>query len=369
MGIFDNLLGNSIQHQDFLEAIYVDEYNPYNVPNPYFEIVPYIMANKLSSYEVLTYEKGELKKTKNWYIWNVRPNKLQNAQTVKQQIYFNLLRHGKAIIYRNNKQFFVVNPVGCDIKYLSGTSFVASDLFDMDNNLLAKKATEDEVMIMKYDLSGVRAGKLYSENVINALTAKLTKAEIDSLTRKYIMKIDATVGISKESRIQSQTNIKEGLKSGDDAVIPLDKSIVDFTPLQNPLDKRTNFSVSQETDKYLMIAERIAYDSYGYPHTNAENQDVDELREIALMPIARSFQEELNASLYTEKEILEGSRVSISIFGNDPKEQEVLIRSGINSINDARVELGKDPINEEWADKHWMTLNYNTIENVIEGLE
>ncbi|MED1539452.1 phage portal protein, partial [Bacillus pseudomycoides] len=42
---------------------------------------------------------------------------------------------------------------------------------------------------------------------------------------------------------------------------------------------------------------------------------------------------------------------------------DVFFRIGANSINDILRMLGREPINEEWANKRYVTKNYESVEN------
>ena len=48
---------------------------------------------------------------------------------------------------------------------------------------------------------------------------------------------------------------------------------------------------------------------------------------------------------------------------------EKLIGSGAYSINDVRAAAGQPKISEEWADKHWLTLNIGTMEAAARAAE
>ena len=38
-------------------------------------------------------------------------------------------------------------------------------------------------------------------------------------------------------------------------------------------------------------------------------------------------------------------------------------------MNDIRIRLGLDAIDEPWASQHWMTKNYSTVEDLNRGLD
>ena len=375
MGFFDNWskyenTSSIINEKDFLEEFIISdiENNTVLIDNPYFKIVPYLMAKKLSSYEIQTYNNRKQEKSDNWYTWNIRPNKIDNAQQFKQKIYYKMLTEGKAVIYKSRDEFYVLDD--CNLEYMPDIGYHGTKLSTCGRDIVGQ-AYDKDLMVVEYNLRPIEVAKTYSKNLLGRLTGKLQDAEMQALTRRYVMYIDASMGLDENTRNQLKENIKTGLKSADGSVIPLTRIIGDgsFQLLQNPLDKRTNYSVAQEIDRYINQMEKIAYDAYGYPYSSANNEDVEMLRVKSLIPIAKLLENELNYSLFSKREYLNGKRVEIQMIDNEADRQEKLIRSGINSINDARVDLGKDKINEDWADKHWMTLNYQPIELAMNGGE
>ena len=46
-----------------------------------------------------------------------------------------------------------------------------------------------------------------------------------------------------------------------------------------------------------------------------------------------------------------------------------LIASGCFTINDIRKAVGDEPIDEDWANQHWITKNYETVEQAMKSLE
>jgi lantibiotic modifying enzyme len=46
-----------------------------------------------------------------------------------------------------------------------------------------------------------------------------------------------------------------------------------------------------------------------------------------------------------------------------------LIASGTFCINDIRIAVGDEPIDEPWAWQHFMTKNYSTVEDLLKALE
>jgi HK97 family phage portal protein len=84
--------------------------------------------------------------------------------------------------------------------------------------------------------------------------------------------------------------------------------------------------------------------------------------------------EETNRKRYGKEAFLEGSYMKvdttcikhIDIFSIS-EAFDKLIASGGYSIDELRVKSGDTPLNTEWSKKHWMTKNYDDIENLKGG--
>ena len=48
---------------------------------------------------------------------------------------------------------------------------------------------------------------------------------------------------------------------------------------------------------------------------------------------------------------------------------DLLFRIGVNSINDNKKLLGKEPIVEKWADEHYVTKNYQSVLSINDNLK
>lgn len=46
-----------------------------------------------------------------------------------------------------------------------------------------------------------------------------------------------------------------------------------------------------------------------------------------------------------------------------------LVQSGTHTINMILRALGQPQINEDWADQHFITKNYGTVQNVLQDIE
>ena len=102
---------------------------------------------------------------------------------------------------------------------------------------------------------------------------------------------------------------------------------------------------------------------------------IDELMTVALDPLAGSLESEINRKKYG-KAVLKGSRCMVDtshvkhvdIFSN-ATQIDKLVQSGTHTINMILRAMGQPQINEEWANKHFITKNYSTVQDLLNSLE
>lgn len=102
---------------------------------------------------------------------------------------------------------------------------------------------------------------------------------------------------------------------------------------------------------------------------------IDELLTVTLDPLAESLATEINRKRYG-KAVLKGSKCMVDtshvkhvdLFSN-ATQIDKLVQSGTHTINMILRALGQPQINEDWADQHFITKNYGTVQNVLQNIE
>ena len=101
----------------------------------------------------------------------------------------------------------------------------------------------------------------------------------------------------------------------------------------------------------------------------------DELLTFCIDPLARLLEKEINRKRNGLSGCMAGNYLRIDttavkhidIF-EIAAPVDKLISSGTHTINDIRRIIGETPIDEEWADAHFITKNYSTVEEVLDSL-
>lgn len=91
-------------------------------------------------------------------------------------------------------------------------------------------------------------------------------------------------------------------------------------------------------------------------------------------PLVKQITDEFNSKFFSKREIIAGDGLTIrtlaieSIFER-AEAIDKLVSSGVFSPNDVLVELGRDKVDDPKMDKHYITKNYQDIEETTEGGE
>ena len=95
-----------------------------------------------------------------------------------------------------------------------------------------------------------------------------------------------------------------------------------------------------------------------------------------VQPIVSMIAQEINRKLYGRELVFAGSyivpnyaAVKYTDLFDVANPIDKLIGSGAFCINDIRQRLGLDVIDEPWAQQHWMTKNYSSVEDLLEPTE
>ena len=100
---------------------------------------------------------------------------------------------------------------------------------------------------------------------------------------------------------------------------------------------------------------------------------VDEMLTFCLDPLAQMFMQEINRKRIGKNGIQKGTKLQIDTMRvkhidmfDIATSADKLISSGIYTVNMILRALGEIPIDEDWADQHFITKNYSTIQEILE---
>lgn len=364
--------------------IYADEYavlaGDIYIREMAFVSAANLISKAISKCEFKTYFKGKAVKGKEYYLWNVEPNKNQNSSEFLQKLIFQLLRHPSdgALVIEQSGQLFVADSFTKTPYALYEDVFTQVTVKDF---VFSRSFVQSEVLYFKLcdtDITRVLDG-LYSS--YSKLIAYSMNAYQRSRGSKVKFKYESlpVAGTDERKAFDGLINEKIGkwLRS-DSAAIPLGKgqSIEEMT-------QKTYSSESTRDIKALIddISDFTAK-AFGIPpallrgDVQGTSDAVDQFLTFCIDPLVDLISEEINRKRNGYAEYTSGTYLGIdtkqikhidmmSVAASIDK----LIGSGAFCVNDIRIACGEAPIDEPWAWEHFITKNYMPFEEALKVLK
>lgn len=329
-----------------------------------------LIANAIGKCEVREFRNNAAKKGPEWYLWNVQTNKNQSAAAFRHKMVSKAFAEGDALI----------------VKEPYGEGLVVADSFEIDE--------ERPVTVYR----NITVGKRKIERLPEAevLYIRPNWKNVEPLIRKmgdsFLRMMSTAMNNYLFNNGQHWKVHVDQISDGDDdwrknfAAI-IDKQIRPFFESKDgilpELDGYTYTQVgggsgTVKSDEVRSLAKAIWTETgrgFLIPTalTGGDQQDVTvakkQLLEDVVDPFAGVWEQEINRKRFTMGEYLAGSYMKVDtsaiahfdIFANAANVEKI-IGSGVKSINELRALIGDAPIPEEWADKHFMTLNIGSAE-------
>lgn len=336
-----------------------------------------LVANAVSKCEFRTFVNGKETKGREYYLWNLEPNKNQNSSAFMHKLIAQLYRKNECLVIEQNGQLLVADDFNRKPYALLDDVFTQVTVGDFT---FQRSFTQAEAMYLKLsecDMRKVTAGlyESYSKLIVYSM-----KAYQRSRGTKGIFKYDTlpVKGSPEEEVFNKLVNEKiSKWLAGDNAALPLGKG-----QEWKDLEKKT-YSGDNTRDIRAMIDDISDFTakSIGIPPAllRGDVQDtskaVDQLLTFCVDPLIDQIQEEANRKRSGYAGFIAGTYIQIDTKAikhvdllNVSTAIDKLIASGAFCVNDIRKLVGEQPINEDWANQHFMTKNYSTVADLLAAL-
>lgn len=337
-----------------------------------------IIANAVSKCEFKTYVRGKETKGSEYYLWNIEPNKNQNSSAFIHKWIAQLYRNNECLIIEQNGQLIVADSFNKKEYALYEDVFTEVTIGDF---VFEKSLNQSEVLYWQLSEKDMR-------KVVNALYdtyAKLIfysmKAYQRSRGTKGIFNYDTIpVAGTREREIFDDliTNKFKEFMSKADSIIPLGKG-QSFTDIgSKTYSNESTRDIRAQIDDICDFTAK----AFGVPPAllkgdiQGTKDAVENLLTFCIDPLVDMLQEEINRKRIGQLEYLKGTKVQIDTstikhidLFSVTAAIDKLVSSGCFSINDIRKALGQEPIDEDWANRYFMTKNYATVEELLKALE
>lgn len=356
----------------------------YRIRELAFNVCVNLVANAVGKCEFKTYRNNSEIKESEYYLWNVEPNINQNSTAFIHKLIYKLYSENEALVI--------------SIKHRDGHEMLAvADSFTKPLEYASKMQEYTDILVGE-----TLYNKTFRENEVMhfRLQQKDIKPVLDSLYQSYNKLIEASmrnynwangkhykVHVSQLAKgdTEWQNSFSEMINSQVKPFLENNNGVLpEFDGYQyeniggSPDSSRTTRDVRALVDDIFDFTAR----AFGIPTVLilgdiAGTQDaMERWLTTCIDPLCDQIQEEIIRKRYGFEQWKHGNYIKIDtsamlhfdLFGNAAN-IEKLIGSGAFSINDIRRAAGLAIIAEDWADKHFMTLNISAMEAVTKQLE
>lgn len=348
------------------------------IRNLAFQSAVNLVANSISKCEFKTYFRGEEQKGKEYYLWNVEPNKNQNSSNFIHKWVNKLFEENECLIIETDGQLLVAD------------SFIVKEYALFDNQF-THVTVGDFTFNKTFYMSDVLYFKLYKNDtrrLINGmyesygkLIAYAQKTYQQSRGKRGILNVSTVAQGKLDFKETFERLMNERFKrffNADNAVLPLFDGYT-YTDIGSKTysNEGTRDIKAMIDDIYDFTARAFCIPPALLRGDMANIKDaVDNYLTFFLDPLTDMAAEEINRKRNGYQGFKEGTLLKIDTktvkhidLLSVATSIDKLISSGAFTINDIRAAVGDEPINEDWANQHFMTKNYSTVEDLLKAIE
>lgn len=374
-----NKLGGSVPLSGAdLTAAMEEYFNEIHIREVAFWSAVNIISNAVSKCEFKTYVRGKEVKGAEYYLWNVEPNKNQNSSGFIHKWLAQLYRNNECLIIEHNDQLLVADTFNRKPYALYEDVFTQVTIGDF---VFQKSFMQSEVLYFQLSEKNMKqvTDALYDSYV--KLISYSMKAYQKSRGTKGIFYYDTMpVAGSREREIFDDlinNKFKEYMSRGD-AIITLGKG----QKYEEPGSKTYSSESTRDIRSLIDDVSDFTAKAFDIPpallrgDVQGVDSAVEQLLTFCIDPLVDMLQEEINRKRVGRDEYLKGTKVLIDTstikhvdLFSVTAAIDKLISSGCFCVNDIRKAMGQEPIDEEWANKYFMTKNYTSIEELLKSIE
>lgn len=377
-------LGGTATLSEKTTDVYADEYalltGDIYIREMAFVSATNLISKALSKCEFKTFVRGAEKKEHEWYLWNIEPNKNQNSSEFIQKLVYTLFRKNECLVVDIGGEQHVADSF--NMKPYALRDDVFTDV-EIKGYKLNESFQQSEVLYFKLsecDIQKVVTG-LYES--YSKLISYSMNAYQKSKGTKGVFKYGTLPQSGTDDRAAFDALVNEKISkwlNGDNAALPLGEG-----QEWKELDKKT-YSGENTRDIKALIDDMSDFTAkaFGIPavllrgDVQGVSDALDNFLTFCIDPLADMVQEEIIRKRYGYSGFTGGNYLKI-----DTKQVkhvdllsvstaiDKLIGSGVFCINDLRILVGEEPIDDPWAREHFITKNYTEVSELdnLEGGE
>lgn len=334
-----------------------------------------IIASCIAKCEFKTFVRKKEVNQDEYYLWNVEPNQNQNSTEFLQELLSKLIIENEVLVIEVNGQLIIADSfyreefaVNEDyFEQVTRKNFSFNKRFYMRDVLYFRCNNED---IKKY-FDNLMFG--YNE-LINLAQGKYKRAG----GRKGIVKRDTTATGNEEEKRRITNLFENQFKNyfdAENAVVDLPRG-VEYTEITGEGSKKSSNELGDITklldDAFIRAAQALKIPPSLLKGDIADIEKItDNFLTFCIDPLVDLIQTEINRKRYRKDNFLNGSYLYIDtttirhldIFSIAEKIDK-LISTGMYGIDELRKKLKDTTLNTDWSENHWITKNYQGIDQI-----
>lgn len=332
-----------------------------------------LIANAISQCTARTYEKGVEVLGQNHYILNIRPNINESSSILWHKAVEKMVYDGEALIVNVKGCLYVADSYTTNEFPILGNSYENVRIGTLSLN---KVFRQDEVILLRLSNTNIKRliDSLYN-SYEEMLELCIEKYRIDN-QQKYVLELDnvktGDPQFNKKFKEVMQGQLQDFLEN-QNAVLPLFKG-----QTLNDISK-SGGTTSNDFQGLIENLFKTVAQAFNIPlnllfgKTDNITRETKQFLVLTIEPIASMISEELSAKLYDGYDGFINKNY-VRLDTSDIRHVDILemanavdkvLSSGILSINEIRETIGYNIIEEEYANKHWMTKNYSLAEDML----
>lgn len=335
-----------------------------------------LIANAIAKCEIKVYEDNQEVKNKYYYLLNISPNANENSSQLWHKAIEKMVYDKESILVDISNGLYCADSYGVEEYPIIGNLYKGIVIGNLQLN---KTFKSDEVLRLKLNNTHIKKliDGLY-EQYGELLSYSANSYKKSGQTKYKLILDNVKAGDPNFQKLYEEVIQKQlrNFSENDNTVYPQYKSQVleDFSPKTNIKDSSDFRNLRKEMFEIVAQSFQIPVSLMLGSITNM-NEIVKVFLTFCIDPIADMLSEELSRKLYFGFDQWESGnyvKVDTTTINHidilDVAEKvDKLIASGICCIDDVREVVGFNKLNTEFSKQHFITKNYDTVENRLIG--
>lgn len=329
-----------------------------------------LIANAISKCEFKTFVNGEETKGREWYLWNIEPNKNQNSSAFIREWIAKLMIHNECLIVEQNGELLIADSFEHKEYALYNDVFSGVTVGDFT---FSRFFNQSEVLYFRLHGRNMRVVTDGLYNSYSQLISYSMNAYRRSRGTKGVFKYESipVAGSQEKEYFDKLINEKLGKwLNSDNAALPLGKGQSWEEKSQKTYASESTRDIRAQIDDVSDFTAK----AFGIPpallrgDVAGTKDALNQFLTFCIIPLVDTLEEEINRKRNGYTGVVNGTKTKIDIRSikhfdvlDMATSVEKLISSGCYSINEIREILGETKIDEPFGDQHFVTKNFGAL--------